>query len=216
MPPARSQPARLQSVPLPYFRPEALKLLPLLSSQREMVYQQISHVTIAAEQEMSASEDPGPSRGWCKVAQGECPLTKKDYLRLHHQNLPSARLNLLSLKKFLKPPGEVGRPGRGGYNLEEHLKWTDNEIRELKRVIHAAVKKYLDTTKSRSFQDLEAVRKVTDLAKRLLLATRRLSELLASSRLNPPSSQVPFIKASTKASKRVLGMRLYIDHLFVF
>ncbi|KAI6019103.1 hypothetical protein EDC04DRAFT_2901980 [Pisolithus marmoratus] len=123
-------------------------------------------------------------------------------------------LESLELEKIPKLPGEVGRPGRGGYNLEEHLKWTDNEIRELKRVIHAAVKKYLDTTKSRSFQDLEAVRKVTDLAKRLLPATRRLSELLASSRLNPPSSQVPFIKASTKASKRVLGMRLCIDHLF--
>ncbi|KAI6098694.1 hypothetical protein F5141DRAFT_1219396 [Pisolithus sp. B1] len=62
-----------------------------------------------------------------------------------------------------KPAGEVGQLGRGGYNLEEHLKWLYEEMHELKQVIHPAVKKYLDMTKSRTFQDLEAVRKVTDL-----------------------------------------------------
>ncbi|KAI6011490.1 hypothetical protein EDC04DRAFT_2958902 [Pisolithus marmoratus] len=171
MPPARSQPARLQSVPLPYFRPEALQVLPLLSSQREMVYQQISHVIVVAEQEMSATKTQVPLGDGVKL-----PRAKSPHFTLTQSVPPSpaafkgksslSSLESLELEKIPKPPGEVGRPGRGGYNLEEHLKWTDNEIRELKRVIHAAVKKYLDTTKSRSFQDLEAVRKVTDLAKR--------------------------------------------------
>ncbi|KAI5993409.1 hypothetical protein EDC04DRAFT_2910755 [Pisolithus marmoratus] len=191
MPPARSQPARLQSVPLPYFRPEALQVLPLLSSQREMVYQQISRVIVAAEQEMSATKTQVPLGDGVKLPRAKSPhftltqsvppslqpskavsfastsvLPDKERLPLPSPSESSlSSLESLELEKIPKLPGEVGRPGRGGYNLEEHLKWTDNEICELKQVIHAAVKKYLDTTKSRSFQDLEAVQKVTDLAK---------------------------------------------------
>ena len=36
-----------------------------------------------------------------------------------------------------KPEGEVGRPGRGGYNLEEALRWPGKEYRQLKvRLLH--------------------------------------------------------------------------------
>ncbi|KIN96344.1 hypothetical protein M404DRAFT_33402 [Pisolithus tinctorius Marx 270] len=67
--------------------------------------------------------------------------------------------------KIRKPPSKVGHPGRGGYNLEEHLRWSDDEMCKLKRVIHTAVKKYLDTMKSRSYQDFKAVQKVTGIAR---------------------------------------------------
>ncbi|KIO01264.1 hypothetical protein M404DRAFT_28806 [Pisolithus tinctorius Marx 270] len=73
------------------------------------------------------------------------------------QSLPSlSDSSLTSLEsielttKIRKPPSEVGHLGRGGYNLEEHLQWSDNEMHKVKRVIHTAVKKYLDAMKSRS------------------------------------------------------------------
>jgi hypothetical protein len=31
-----------------------------------------------------------------------------------------------------KPPGEVGRPGRGGYNLDDTLNWDSESLRKLK------------------------------------------------------------------------------------
>lgn len=34
-----------------------------------------------------------------------------------------------------KPPGEVGRPGRGGYNLKDILDWKENDYRRCK-VMH--------------------------------------------------------------------------------
>ncbi|KAI6021078.1 hypothetical protein EDC04DRAFT_2901524 [Pisolithus marmoratus] len=206
--PVRSQPARLQSVPLPYFRPEALHLLSLLSSQREIVYQQILHIIIVAEQEMSAMKTQVPLGNGVKLPRVRSPhfnLTQSVPPSLQpskavsfiatsvlpdKERLPSpspspsgsslSSLESLEIEKIPMPPGEVDRPGRGGYDLEEHFKWTDNEICELKM---------------------------------MLLAAQRLSELLASSGLNPPSSQVPFIKALTKALKRILRMHLYVDHL---
>ncbi|KAI5993533.1 hypothetical protein EDD15DRAFT_2196529 [Pisolithus albus] len=165
MPPIRSQPARAQSIPpLPALRPEALQPLPLLSSQMELEYQQVLRMVVVSQQEMrrDASEittfqsDTRPKSTSTFVTaadEGNSSLSSLESLE------PEA--------KIPKPPGEVGRPGRGGYNLEEHLKWPDHEMRGLKRVIHAAVKKYLDTTKSRTFQDLEAIKK----------AKRRFSQL---------------------------------------
>ncbi|KAI6009949.1 hypothetical protein EDC04DRAFT_2906305 [Pisolithus marmoratus] len=155
---ARSPPARLQSVPLPYFRPEALQLLALLSSQREMVYQQISCIIIAAEQEMSATKTQVPLGDGVKLPRVRSPhftLTQSVPLSPwpskavssastsvfpDKERLPSpspsesslSSLESLELEKIPKLPGEVGWLGRGGYNLEEHLKWTDNEICELK------------------------------------------------------------------------------------
>ncbi|KAI6015891.1 hypothetical protein BKA83DRAFT_4129323 [Pisolithus microcarpus] len=189
MPPVRSQPARAQSVPpLPSLRPEALQPLPLLSSQMELEYQQVLRMVVVSQQEMCvikthvplgegvkakpphSNRTPGPSppsslRPAKAVSFASTVLPENERL-LSPSPSDSSLSSLESLEpkaKIPKPPGEVGRLGRGGYNLEEHLKWPDNETRGLKetgqRVIHAAVKKYLDTTKSRTFQDLEAVKK---------------------------------------------------------
>ncbi|KAI6105952.1 hypothetical protein EDD16DRAFT_1524279 [Pisolithus croceorrhizus] len=66
-------------------------------------------------------------------------------------------------KKIPKPNGEVGRPGWGGYNLEDQLGWGKDSFKKL-QFIKKAVKKHLDTTKCRSLQDhkaLETVNKMT-------------------------------------------------------
>ncbi|KAI6103482.1 hypothetical protein F5141DRAFT_1217131 [Pisolithus sp. B1] len=189
MPPVRSQSARSQSVPaLPYLRPESLQPLPLLSLQIEMVYQQVLCIMVVAEQEMSAVKTQLPVEEGVKLPRVKSPhsnQTPGSSVPLSPQSLKTVSFTSTSAlpeKERLPSPspsdssltsidslgpkanipklaGEVGQPGRGGYNLEEHLKWPYKEMHELKQVIHAVVKKYLDMMKSRTFQDLEAVRK---------------------------------------------------------
>jgi hypothetical protein len=43
----------------------------------------------------------------------------------------------IGIRKIPKPNGEAGRPGRGGYNLEEKLGWGEDGFKELKvRMYH--------------------------------------------------------------------------------
>ncbi|KAI5994380.1 hypothetical protein EDD15DRAFT_2107035, partial [Pisolithus albus] len=66
--------------------------------------------------------------------------------------------------KIPKPNGEAGRPGRGGYNLEEQLSWGEDGFKSLKRFVNKVIKKHLDTTKCRSRQDRKALNTVCELA----------------------------------------------------
>ncbi|KAI6096458.1 hypothetical protein F5141DRAFT_1067701 [Pisolithus sp. B1] len=66
--------------------------------------------------------------------------------------------------KISKPSGEAGRPGHGGYNLEEQLGWGDDSFKSLKRFVNKAIKKHLDVTKCRSQQHRRALDTVCDLA----------------------------------------------------
>ncbi|KAI6106015.1 hypothetical protein EV401DRAFT_1892857 [Pisolithus croceorrhizus] len=162
MPPVRSQCPRSESIPpLPYLRPEALQPLPLLSSQMEMVYQQVFHIVVVAEQEMSAmktqlplgegerlpraksphsNQTPGSSAALSPQSPKAVSFTstsalpeKERLLSLSPSDSSLSSLESLRLEsKIPKPPGKVGQPGRGGYNLEEHLKWTYNEMYKLK------------------------------------------------------------------------------------
>ncbi|KAF9072146.1 hypothetical protein BDP27DRAFT_1418288 [Rhodocollybia butyracea] len=62
--------------------------------------------------------------------------------------------------KVPKPPGEVGRPGRGGYNLRVQLQWTDEKYDKIKAFINKLVNDKLDCTISITQQiatKLEAV-----------------------------------------------------------
>ncbi|THH19564.1 hypothetical protein EUX98_g8745 [Antrodiella citrinella] len=68
-----------------------------------------------------------------------------------------AKLNLKSLLgddegKIPKPQGEVGRPGRGGYNLEETLSWSKQEYDELQTLAKTLAAKHLDRKLSVSKQ----------------------------------------------------------------
>ncbi|KIM61351.1 hypothetical protein SCLCIDRAFT_1181808 [Scleroderma citrinum Foug A] len=68
-----------------------------------------------------------------------------------------------SSTKIPKPSGEVGRPGRGGYNLEEQMGWGEAGFKRFQRFVRKAVVKHLDQSKCRSLQDcnaLEAVNKM--------------------------------------------------------
>ncbi|KAE9389266.1 hypothetical protein BT96DRAFT_1070804 [Gymnopus androsaceus JB14] len=47
-----------------------------------------------------------------------------------------------------KPKGEVNRPGRGGYNLDRVVNWTEEQSKEIKKYIKHAVVTKLDCTQS--------------------------------------------------------------------
>ncbi|KIK12194.1 hypothetical protein PISMIDRAFT_121314, partial [Pisolithus microcarpus 441] len=64
-------------------------------------------------------------------------------------------------KKIPKPNGEVGRPGHGGYNLEDQLGWGKDGFKKLKRFVKKAVRRHLDPTKCRSLQDRKALETVS-------------------------------------------------------
>ncbi|KAF8579296.1 hypothetical protein K439DRAFT_1620666 [Ramaria rubella] len=51
-------------------------------------------------------------------------------------------------KKIPKPIGEPGRPGWGGYNLEEAINWDVLRFKKLKKCIHRLVANHLDLMKS--------------------------------------------------------------------
>ncbi|KAI5999631.1 hypothetical protein EDD15DRAFT_2193672 [Pisolithus albus] len=78
-------------------------------------------------------------------------------------SLSSLESKLGASDKIPKPSGEAGRPGRGGYNLEDQLGWGEDGFKSLKRFVNKAIKKHLDTTKCRSQQDRQALDTVCDL-----------------------------------------------------
>ncbi|KIN95420.1 hypothetical protein M404DRAFT_34165 [Pisolithus tinctorius Marx 270] len=161
MPPVRSQHARSRSIPP--LVPHPVEILPLLSSQAKMVYQQVWHVIVGAVTPVQ----PDVHSGYTQIT--SATVAQSGYTQIASVTKDNSSLTSLEsielTTKIWKPPGEVGHPGRGGYNLEEHLRWSDDEMRKLKRVIHTAVKKYLNMTKSRSYQDFKAVQKVTGIAR---------------------------------------------------
>ncbi|KAJ3715650.1 hypothetical protein C8R42DRAFT_725464 [Lentinula raphanica] len=59
-----------------------------------------------------------------------------------------------------KPPGEVGRPNRGGYSLYPVLGWPKKKYDKVKLFINELVEKHLDCTAPMSDQALESVKKV--------------------------------------------------------
>ncbi|KAJ3714852.1 hypothetical protein C8R42DRAFT_726348 [Lentinula raphanica] len=67
-------------------------------------------------------------------------------------------------RKIAKPSGEVGRPGRGGYNLRHALNWSIARFDKVKRFIDATVETKLDCLKPLSKQDRSKVEEVRTLA----------------------------------------------------
>ncbi|KAG9316500.1 hypothetical protein JVU11DRAFT_2542 [Chiua virens] len=106
-----------------------------------------------------------------------------DYEHSEHLPAPSDSLltsleeDLAESSKIQKSPGEAGRPGHGGYNLEEQLHWHEANFKKLKvsdprrgdkdalltkfqTLMHKLVRRYLDETKCRGAQDLAGIRTV--------------------------------------------------------
>ncbi|KAI8989145.1 hypothetical protein BD414DRAFT_536439 [Trametes punicea] len=75
--------------------------------------------------------------------------------------------------KICKPPGEVGRPNRGGYKLEDALQWDSTRMRSFKSLINKLVDEHLNTGLSFGGQSErrlhlvrdEAVKRLPDLAR---------------------------------------------------
>jgi hypothetical protein len=80
-------------------------------------------------------------------------------------------------RKIPKPPGEVGRPGRGGYNLEHAMQWSPENLEKLKvcrypqlftlfknwqQLVHRLVSECLDESQCYSNQKLELINAVCD------------------------------------------------------
>jgi len=72
-----------------------------------------------------------------------------------------------------KPEGEAGRPGRGGYNLENALGWPGKEYRQLKRYIKKLVNDHLVIEKNFSSQSLASIVTVQSLASEKFPGLRR-------------------------------------------
>ncbi|KAJ3766546.1 hypothetical protein FB446DRAFT_608872, partial [Lentinula raphanica] len=62
--------------------------------------------------------------------------------------------------KIAKPPGEVSRPGRGGYNLRAELKWPAARFDKVKSYIDKLVENQLDCTQPLSKQIMTKVEDV--------------------------------------------------------
>ncbi|KIM55530.1 hypothetical protein SCLCIDRAFT_134501 [Scleroderma citrinum Foug A] len=176
-----------QPVP-PYCKGETPQILPLLSTQVEMLYQPVVCIPVTAEEEIVPSmcqpfTDTGlttprhsappaqrastvPPRAvtpelLCPRAQTPQPLSsraktpqasskeKAKSVSFPEDNTDSddnrgysptpsdlSTLSELSITesvgKIPKPLGEVGRPGRGGYTLEDKLNWDVDELKWLK------------------------------------------------------------------------------------
>ncbi|KAJ3970633.1 hypothetical protein EV361DRAFT_993738 [Lentinula raphanica] len=66
--------------------------------------------------------------------------------------------------KIAKPPGEVGRPGRGGYNLRTELRWSVERFNKVKKYINGLVEQKLDCLQPLSKQTFAAVEEVRSMA----------------------------------------------------
>ncbi|KAI5994277.1 hypothetical protein F5J12DRAFT_785838 [Pisolithus orientalis] len=144
MPLVRLQCARSQSVPPLVLHP--VEALPLLSSQDEIVYQQVWHVIVVAEQEMRPMSHQTSLENRKELCRAQSPqssqMPAKDTSKLPQSQFPNQDTPTLPWSPKTKPPSKT---------------W--------QQVIHTAVKKYLNTTKSRSYQDFKAVQKVTGIAR---------------------------------------------------
>ncbi|KAG6373935.1 hypothetical protein JVT61DRAFT_6097 [Boletus reticuloceps] len=166
--------------------------MPLLSYQTEIVYQTTTPVIISAGEEMltgayhaptrvslqiinKRSNTPIPPAHQFKVVRVITPSPEgseesASYQRSEHSPTPTeSSLSSLESKddtqigRIPKPNGEAGRPGRGGYNLEEKLGWGEDGFKELKNLhneqkfVNKAIRCHLDVTKCRSLQDRQAL-----------------------------------------------------------
>lgn len=132
--------------------------MPLLSFQAEMIYQPRSPIIVSTMEEMATSSCISPARSTNnlpsvhfaprppKIARLEAETVLpeasdgqlKNHQRSEHSPTPSDS-TLSSLEeddvrsgKIPKPHGEAGRPGRGGYNLEEKMGWGERKFNHLK------------------------------------------------------------------------------------
>ena len=129
----------------------------VLSSQAEMTYQPVSRMCVITTEEMALPEldivskgraEKAPRERGEKTSKEKAPQAPREEKLIafkavrsdseHSEGSPSpSESTLTSLSedegdKIPKPTGEAGRPGRGGYNLEEKLGWGSEGFKQLK------------------------------------------------------------------------------------
>ncbi|GJJ15403.1 hypothetical protein Clacol_009679 [Clathrus columnatus] len=78
-----------------------------------------------------------------------------------HEDNQSENSNMeLDDGKIPKPIGEAGRPGRGGYNLDQAVGLNTKEFKKIKNYVYQQVAKHLDQKQCISKQERGAVRTV--------------------------------------------------------
>ncbi|KAL4066418.1 hypothetical protein V8B97DRAFT_1919327 [Scleroderma yunnanense] len=89
------------------------------------------------------------------------PSTSRDKAKVKTVNFTEEThgKSVVSTGKIPKPSGEVGRKGRGGYNLDEKLNWDEEDLAKFKAFIQHQIDKYLNTMQSRTAQDINAMNK---------------------------------------------------------
>ena len=189
------------AAPVPaFYEPEGPpKPLPLLTYHTEIFCPTSSFILISPHEEMafstltlrgrprvsrvfptmpSPSISPMPSRSHTpKVTKSVSFLEQ-----IPHKNDPEEMSMYSSLSsihsgalKIPKPEGEVGRPNRGGYNLENALHWDAKRFKKFKarsdfqllrrsssysphqKHVHLSIEKHCDTSRSKIHQDLVAL-----------------------------------------------------------
>ncbi|KAL5511026.1 hypothetical protein ACEPAG_3745 [Sanghuangporus baumii] len=106
-------------------------------------------------------EDDGESRSSMDVDMGTEEVEEVEGTDDGYESCESSSL-------IRKPPGEVGRPGRGGYNLQKTLRdlgWSTKSFEKKKKVVFDLIDGHLDTGMSFAYQDDDAVQAVIDAAK---------------------------------------------------
>ncbi|KAJ8081338.1 hypothetical protein PM082_007173 [Marasmius tenuissimus] len=77
-------------------------------------------------------------------------------------NVPRDDSDSENLPMIPKPEGEAGRPRRGGYNLEEQLKWDDKFMKQVKSFVKQAVVDKLDPLIPWTGQPSEKLQEIRD------------------------------------------------------
>ena len=136
--PVQSGEASFQEIPL-FFGPSAPPpALPILLAQTEIGNMRSSDKLLGQEElATSFARRREHSKARSAVRFSPYPSSSK---KTNAVDSTSSLSDLSSLSDsdsddddlISKPKGEAGRPGRGGYNLEEALDWPGNEYRRLK------------------------------------------------------------------------------------
>ncbi|KAG1774994.1 hypothetical protein EV702DRAFT_1199844 [Suillus placidus] len=167
---------------IPFYESEGPpQALPLLTYHTEMFCATLSHILISPQEEMAFSTLPlrgrtfSPSCVFMTTSRVTLPVPSRaptpkvvKSVSFATENSKSDKvltyssLSSLSSKdsKILKPEGEAGRPGHGGYNLEKALNWDANCFKSLKECIHRSIKRYCDVDMSKKLQTPTALHEV--------------------------------------------------------
>ncbi|KAJ3928017.1 MAG: hypothetical protein NXY57DRAFT_1041962 [Lentinula lateritia] len=109
----------------------------------------------------------------------EITLPRKAVNTIDHTNIAPSGGPVRTQKDLPRPPGEVGRPGRGGYSLFEVLSWPRKKYDKVKKFINNLVEDHLDCDVPMSEQSTANVRKVRQQAVEKYIFLKEYSGLWA-------------------------------------